>query len=363
VAPSSTLADGYPPNADRYAGSTPLFAGRAVQAPAEARAKPAVLVPAQAADCSFFVHMAALDPPTIQVGGAPVELRRVPTTTQIERTFAILAAVEGDLEKRGPEPSAERLLDLACLTALYDDAATDLALASDVELSRLSAEKRRRYAGEGAKLLAGIDWDSPAGNAVLAGLAGPGRGAERSWIVLVLRGGEAPLLRLATTAGKYDWGRLTTLAALVAAPATRARALALMGALPKNAQIDAMHEIFRTHDHLRPWASNYVLDDAGDGEVARAYRVFRALAWGLWEGARPQDEVLASLLRDTAAAHLDRAWVVGLLEYYGRNMLALHYSRDDAQVMAAGFARWLGAHGYTDTEVYEPALEAARGPD
>jgi hypothetical protein len=127
------------------------------------------------------------------------------------------------------------------------------------------------------------------------------------------------------------------------------------------AQLDVMHEVFRAHDHQRPWASRYVLDGAGDGEFARAYRVFEHLAWALWEAARPQDETLGSLLRGAAEQRLDRVWLASLVEYYGRNALALQATRAGGATVARSFAQWLEQHGFAELDVYEAAL-AAGGP-
>jgi hypothetical protein len=301
------------------------------------------------------VRIAALDPPALLVDGFPVELRRVPTPSQLERTLAVTQSVEREIGKAEP---AERLMGLACLAALYDDAASDFALTSEHDLSKAAAEKHKRAVDEGAKQLAAVDWGAPEGRAILGKLSA--RFGGRAWVLLVLPGGDAPVLQLASGAEQDSWGRIAALAALMVAPSTRVAATSIVAGLPRRAQIDVMHEIFHAHDHLRPWASSYALEGAPDGELARAYRVFRALAWGLWEGARPQEEVLASLLRGAAAAQLDRAWVAAFLEYYGKNMLALHQHREDGPDLARAFQQWLLAHGYTDVDVYAQAIAAAQ---
>jgi hypothetical protein len=372
----TTLAGGYPPNADRYPGSTPVYATRAVQEPGVAAGgtlKAPVAVPPT--DCAYFVRMAALDPPRVLIDGVPrdegafagfaVELRRVPSSAQLDRAFEVVDNVERDLEKSARSPTADRLVELACLSAFYGEAATDFALASQHDLSRLASARKKRAVEEGEKLLAGVDWSAPAGKELLARLVAQHGG--RAWVLLFLPGGDAPVRALAAApAGDRDvggdFGRVAALAALLVSPATREIAEPLFASLPRRAQIDVMHEVFRAHDHLRPWASSYPLETAGDSELGRAYRVFRMLAWGLWEGARPQDEVLASLLRGTAEARLDRAWMLGFLEYYGKNALALHFYRADGQAMARAFREWLLAHGYTDAEVYRQAVAAAREP-
>jgi hypothetical protein len=369
--PRSSMVDGYPPNADRYPGTVPLYAGRAVRASGGPSAPPAVVPTAQPADCAYFLRKAVLDPPSLVVSppgevgfaGFPVELRRVPTAAQLERTFAMVDAVERSLAPGGAaDEPAERLVALACLTALYDAAAADLALSSEDDLARLAMEKRHKAAGKGERLLTGVDWSGAEGQRLLGRLSG--RFAGRSWLLLVLPGGDAPVMRLGGEAGRDDWGRTDALAALLVAPATRNAELSLVGALPRRAQIDVMHEVFHAHDHQRPWASSYALDGAGElaswTEFASAYRVFRGLAWGLWEAARPQDEVLAALLRAAAAERLDRGWVASLLEYYARNVLGLHQLRPTGAAVARSLARWLEEHGFADLEVYPTTLAVAR---
>jgi hypothetical protein len=361
------MADGYPPNGDRYPGTVPLYAARAVHAAGQAPTLAGVAPAAQPADCAFFLHKALLDPPSLLVSGDgdaayagfPVELRRIPSTLQLDRTFAMVAGVEQSLEDGAARTDpAERLVALACLTALYEAAGSDLAFSSDLELSRRALEKGKKAASEGKRLLAGIDWTAPAGRDLLAQLAE--RFAGRSWHILVLPGGDVPVLRLAAGAARDGFGRTDVLAALIVAPLTRRTALGLVSALPVRAQLDVMHEVFRAYDHQRPWASRYVLD-GGDGEFARAYRVFEHLAWALWEAARPQDETLGALLRGAADQRLDRAWLASLVEYYGRNALALQATRAGGATVAKNFARWLEEHGFAELDVHEAAL-AAGGP-
>ena len=367
----SSMADGYPPNADHYPGAVPLYADRAVQAAASG--DPALASPAEdAADCAFLLRKAVLDPPTLLISGPedepgafagfPVELRRVPTTAQLDRVSAMVQAAERSLERSvAPPHDAEHLMALACLTALYAEAADDFALVSERELAGVALAKHRVAAREGERLLAGVAWESPEGGRVIAALAEgfPGR----SWLLLVLHGGEVPVRRLAGEDGREEsWGRTDALAALVVAPVTRGAAVELASGLPRRAQIDVMHEVFQAHDHQRPWASSYALEGAGEGDFARAYRVFRGVAWGLWEGARPQDEILAALLRGVAAERLDRTWVAGFADYYGRHALGLHRVRADGAATARGLALWLEEQGLTEVEAYRAALSAARDP-
>jgi hypothetical protein len=373
-APSApvSMADGYPPNHDRYPGATPLYAGRAVpEEGAIAAADAAKIAPAdQSADCAFVVRLAALDPPVIGLGEgdlAPsVELRRVPSSTQIDRTFAQIAAVEQTIARPAAKAAAseiaiaiasegaDRLMALACLTALYDRAAVDLALTRAPEVARASLVKRNAAADDGARLLASIDWASPAGAGISRRLAE--RYSGRSWLLLFLAGGDAPVL--ASLADRDDWGRVNALAALLIAPATRARGLALAEKLPRGQQIEVMHEIFHAHDDLRPWSSNYALDARGDAEIPRAYRVFRGVAWGLWEGARAPAEVLSLMRRGVADERLDATWEAAFIGYFAQNGLNLHQFRADSAAFSGELGRWLRDSGHADLEIYRRVVAA-----
>ena len=356
AARAPTLADGYPPNRDRFSGAVPMYADRGVIAPSAAAASSRV--PAfDTADCAFFVRVASLDPPALTVageaGGYGVELRRAPSGAQLDRIFGLVQAVERALPAAGAEP-ADQLMAEACLAALYDQAAIGFGLTGARDLAQMAGDKRRAAVLAGEALLAGLDWDSPAGRRALDRLAG--RYAGRSWLLLLLRGGDAPVLRLGVDEAQDSWGRLSLVSALLVAPATRARALAIVERFPPRQKIEVMHEIFHAHDHQRPWASNYALDGAGEGEFPRVYRVFRGVAWGLWEGARPLEETLDALLRDAERERLARPWVEALVDYYGRNAVALHQPRASFPAFAAAFKRWLRGHELTDTDVWRGAL-------
>jgi hypothetical protein len=380
---ASTWSAGYPPNRDRFPGSIPLFQSRAVPPPAEASAVPALLPDPhdQALECAFFVRMAVLDPPRVRLGewvggsprraGAPaVELRRVPTAVQLDRTLSMIRAVEQTMAEEGSAPrspgaarsgsdDADRLMGLSCLVALYDRASVDLTFAGEREMAKVAVTKKREAEATGKALLEGVSFGSAEGRALLARLAE--RHAGRNWLLLVLPGGSAPVMRLVEGAAKEDWGRINALAALVVAPSTRQRAIELLGRRPRAEQVDVMHEVFHAHDHLRPWASNYALDDGAEdplaaAEFSRAYRVFRGLSWGLWEGARPMEALLAQLVAETERAGLGRAWEAAFLEYYGRNALNLRASRPDALPFARALARFLREHGHQTLEVYQSRL-------
>ncbi len=376
---ASSLRAGYPPNGDAFPGSIPLYQSQAVHEPDDDGGRPAGMPEPrdQALECAFFVRMAVLDPPRLGLGewlAAPrreapaIELYRVPTQPQLDRTLSLIRAVEQTIGGLSPEPSpadrADRLMGLACLSALYDRASVDFSLARERELAEVAASKKAEIDTQGAALLGRIDWGAPDGAALLARLAE--RYSGRNWLLLVLRGGEAPVLRLVEGAGKQDWGRINALAALVVSPSTRPRAIELLDRRPRAEQVEVMHEVFHAHDHLRPWASNYALEDEPGAprsrrEFVRAYRVFRGLAWGLWEGSRPAEALLSQTVDEARRAGLGRAWEESFLEYYGRNALNIHATRPDAPAIARELARWMEVHGYTDLEVYQTRLAGAGG--
>src|SRR5262249_35676371 len=140
----------------------------------------------RAQDCAFHVRMAALDPPVIRLGdpdsGSRLDLLHVPGGEQIDRTMGLIAAVEQTLAAEPDTPTVDRLMDLACLSALYERAATDLTLASQGELGERALGQARRARGVAARLLDAMEWDGPEGRAALKRLAS--RFSGRSWLLL-----------------------------------------------------------------------------------------------------------------------------------------------------------------------------------
>ncbi|APR81783.1 Hypothetical protein A7982_07132 [Minicystis rosea] len=362
--PLPTMASGYPPNRDRFPGTTPLYADRAVQAP-EAPTTSAAPPAVDASDCAFFVRVAVLDPPSLAITDEHeafgVELRRIPSGAQLDRIFGLVQAVERSTKEAGSKADpVDRIMGLACLTALYDQAAVGFELKGERPLAQLASERGHRAAKDGEALLASLDLDTPAGARFVTKLAD--HYAGRSWLLLLLRGGDSVILRIGGDVHRNDWGRTSALSALLIAPSTRRAALGIVEGLRERQKIAVMHEVFHAHDHQRPWASNYALDDAGDSEFARVYRVFRGVAWGLWESARPTEEVLATMLHEAEREHVDRAWVSAILDYYGRNALALHLHRADGPVFAGTLKRWLRRNGYADLDLYQTELADAAEP-
>ncbi len=337
-----TLAGGFPPNADAYPGRLPLYAARAVQDPAET----ALDIPPdeeaevqRARDCDIL-RMAMLSPPELEVWpglvdrGFEVEPRHVPKPQRLEREAFLLGAAQR-LIKSPASDLADKVMGHACLAALGDVAAVDFALAGEHRLAAKAMAARKTAREEGKKALASIGWSSEEGQRVARRLSKEFNG--RAWILLALEGGDEAVFTLVRRTEREDWAWVSELSALVLWPPTRGRALALVERLSLRRQVEVMHEIFHAHDHMRPWAPNFdfgaVPADARAGaSFYRSYRVFRGLAWRLWEGQRDVAEILGALRRESAEAGLDPAWEAALLEYCTSNVLGLYVHR------AAGMA-------------------------
>ncbi|MDC3953040.1 hypothetical protein [Polyangium jinanense] len=336
-----SLSAGFPPNADVYPGTLPLYAVRAVKQPGE----PGDVLedPSFAAEgarhCAYFLRMASLSPPTIEVEqGVTLEPYPTPRPQRLERE-AFLLRVAQDLAKSPQADEADRLMSLACLTALGEVAGTDFTLAGERRLANaaVATGKQAREAGE--KALAAIRWSSEDGARIAKRIETEYAG--RSWILLFLKGGGDVVLDLTLRAPRDNWGRVNALGALVLFPETRARAIEASARLPLRDQVDVMHEVFHAHDHLRPWATNFDLETPPNASEAvlrfvRAYRVFRGVAFRLWEGQREAGETLAALSEEARAAGLDRAWEAAMIDYHARNVLGLYAQRSSGfEVVAA----------------------------
>jgi len=352
-----TLASGFPPNADAYPGRLPLYAARAVQDPAEAAFD---LPPDEgteiqrARDCAYFLRMAMLSPPEVEVRpgledhGFDVEPRHVPKPGRLEREASLLGAAQRLIQSAEAD-LADKIMGHACLAALGDTAAVDFALAGEHRLASKAMQSRKTAREEGKKALAAIAWSTEEGKRIARRLSKEFGG--RTWLLLALEGGDEAVLTLARGADRDDWGWVTELSALVLWPPTRERALALVEALPVRKQIEVMHEIFHVHDHMRPWASNFDFGDAPAGGEAgarfyRVYRVFRGLAWRLWEGQRDVHEILMALRRESSDAGLDQASEAALLDYCANNALSLHAQRTSGMAVVRLLAQAVRQNGH-----------------
>lgn len=346
-----SFAAGFPPNDDAYPGSLPLYAERAVKSPRLADANdggfddPEMAVE-HARDCAYFLRLAALDPLTIDVfsderGAAEIvslEAVRVPNAARLERAARLLRGAE-DLATNRSVDDADHLLGFACLAALGNVAATDFSLAGERRLAALALEMGQRARDAGKKLLTDIRWKTPDGLALKKRVRVDYAG--RFWLLLFLEGGDDVVLDLARHGDADDWGRISSTAALLLFPRTRNRAFEIVTKFSRREQVDVMHEMFHAHDHLRPWATNYEFDLPPDPNPAaqsflQVYRVFRALAFRLWEGQREPGETVDAFLLESKEAGLDSAWQAAMIDYYSRNVLGLYSQRNKGlQIMVA----------------------------
>ncbi len=357
-----TLIAGMPPNDDRYPGALPLFAARALQDPSEAAMMEESGEPMEPRDrarnCAYFVRLAFLRPPSLAVepgalakSGFGVELYRMPNPQKLEREALLLHDAER-LAQDTKSDATDRLMGWACLAALGDMASIDFALAGERRLASLALGKHKLARQEGKKAIAEIPWSSEEGKRIGRRLSEEFGG--RTWILLALEGGDAIVLDLAQRARSEDWGRISALAALLVYPPTEQRAYALVEGLSPSDQIEVMHEVFHAHDHMRPWASNFRFDDAAQpaqdtkkgAEFSRIYRVFRAMASRLWEGQREVDEILVALERESNEAGLSPVYRAALLEYLGRNALALHMRRSSGFAVAMVLKQAIEKNGH-----------------
>lgn len=338
-----SLAAGFPPNDDAFPVSLPLYAERALKPPGFGGAVDEGVDEAEATierarHCAYFVRMSALSPLTIDVLAEEnarhdehsFEVVRMPNTSRLEREARLLRAAE-DLALNKSVSEADHLLGYACLAAVGDMAAVDFSLAGERRLSALALDTGKRAREGGKQLIHEIPWKTPDGKELSRQLRE--NFAGRFWLLLFLEGGEDIVLDLARRSDADEWGRISSVAALLLFPNTRVRAFEIVGKFSRREQVDVMHEIFHAHDHLRPWATNYEFELPPDappmaGTFAQVYRVFRAMAFRLWEGQREPGETVDALLREARDAGLDAAWQAALIDYYARNVLGLYSQRN-----------------------------------
>jgi len=354
-----------PANDDRYPGSLPLYAARAVRDPTSdpiAFGGDATERNEQAKNCAYLLRPAMLSPPSIDIetpatathpaGLVTVEPRRVPTPQRLERSARVLRAAETLAQSDDAEP-IDRVMAWACLAALGDVASVDFALAGEHRLAAESVRVHQRGRDEGKKALAALDWSGETGAHAARTLSVEYGG--RSWVLLALEGGDRVVLDLASHDGRESWSRVSALAALIVSPGTRLPTIAVVSALPASDQVDVMHEVFLAHNHMRPWTASFDLDGtpASDPIVARfltSYRVFRALAWRLWEGQRPVGETLAALAREARAEGIDAAQQATFFEYVARHALNLAAQRSGGYDMVRVLREAAAENGHPSLE-------------
>ena len=346
-----SFAAGFPPNDDAYPGSLPLYTARAIKPPlldaqSDGGLDDAEMSVERARHCAYFLRMASLSPLTMNVfsdepgrsGAISLEAVRVPNASRLEREAQLLRSAE-DLAASRSVDDADHLLSLACLAALGDVAATDFSLAGERRLAALALDAGQRARDGGKKMLADIHWKTPDGVELARKLRVDYAG--RFWLLLFLEGGDKVVLDLARHGDADDWGRISSAAAILLFPSTRIRAFEIVTKFSRREQVDVMHEVFHAHDHLRPWATNYEFDVPPDASPAAAsflqvYRVFRALAFRLWEAQREPGETVDAFLFEAKEAGLDSAWQAAMIDYYSRNVLGLYSQRNKGlQIMVA----------------------------
>jgi hypothetical protein len=363
----TSLASGFPPNEDRFPGSLPLYAARAIRAPMMGSATDEPEDPSAAIErarhCAYFLRMAALNPPLVQMypddsftGNAiSVEPVRLPNPQRLEREAQLLRSAE-DLLLNPAADQADRLMSQACLAALGEVASVDFTLAREHRLAALALAASKRAKQGGKESLAAMNWSTPEGEEAKRRLRIEFAG--RYWLLLFLEGGGDVVLDVVRPGDNDDWGRVTSVAALLLFTETRGRALEFVGSFSKREQIDVMHEIFHAHDHLRPWATNVEFVAAPSSSpraemFVRAYQVFRGLAFRLWEGQRDVGETLETLAKESREAGLDVAWQAAMIDYHARNVLGLYSQREKGLEVVQAIQKAAQSNGH-------PSLDSLR---
>lgn len=335
VPASRTLSDGYPPNDDRYDGALPLFAERAVAAPAAGGNGKAEGDGFDAPPCAVHVSLAWLDAPSaiaLSAHSSRVELVREPSQDQLESLSTLIMAVES--ARRPDDALPTRLLGHACLVALYERAGLLFSLGNQGAVSQRAMKSRDREARAGKLALAELSSLSTARRRELENeLSELSMG--RVWVLLFLDGGADAVAAIATSP-KSSFSGTLSVAALLVSPATRERGLAIADSMKLSEQIDLMHELMHAHDNARPWAASYKLDLARtlrETTFAKRNRVFAALAWRLWDGGRQPEEAVAALAREGAAEQLDKESLGAIADYYMQSYFRLMRQRKGGEEM------------------------------
>ncbi len=371
----TSLASGFPANDDGFPGSLPLYQARAIRAPmmgsvTDEPEDPTVAIE-RARHCAYFLRMAALNPPLVQMyaddsftGNAiSVEPVRVPNPLRLEREAQLLRSAE-DLLLNPAADHADRLMSQACLAALGEVASVDFTLAREHGLAALALDASKRARQSGKESLAAMKWSTPEGEEAKRRLRIEFAG--RYWLLLFLEGGGDVVLDVVRPGDNDDWGRVTSVAALLLFTETRIRALEFVGSFSKREQIEVMHEIFHAHDHLRPWATNVEFVPAPSSSpraemFVRAYQVFRGLAFRLWEGQRDVGETLDLLVKEGREAGLDVAWQAAIIDYYARNVLGLYSQREKGLEVVQAIRKAMQSNGHPSLDPLRRQLAYIEG--
>ena len=346
----SSITSGFPPNDTRFEGGLPLFAERAVAAPAgkdaEQDAGPGEGCPALPA--------ALLDPPRISTlddegDGISVDLVKIPSRSDLTARSRSIVALER--VRASPKSSlADRLAADACLAGLYDQIATGFALTRERALARRAAEGAKAARDDGRGVVATLMQRSMKARDdelldVLVALDG------RAYVLLFLDDTDDLAFELLQT-GRDSYWAVELVAGLLIAPRSRERAIPVADQLPLARQIDVMHELTHAHDNARPWASSYALElsptvapELRDSRFVRGYRTLRPAAWSLWEAQRDPGETVTMLVANAKEEKLDPEMTSAIAGYYERNFWWLFQHREGGPEKIEALESALGRHG------------------
>lgn len=289
----------YPESRDAFPGETPLYAERAVAALHPGGAGPASISVLDAsfgptpARCWASLHDLAAPELEVWLGGDSepfgVEIHRLGDASELGADGRELGRFELALSL---SEGSERLIQLACLTIVYERASIRFAARSKTALANALLSRRRRAMTEASELAEKLVLPAPA-----HALQALEHDAE-SWMLVVVPELEDALFEHAQSTLKSRPS--TLLVALLTHARTRQRALGIVDRLPKTTQLALAMALFFPsytghHDSL--------LGSSGDSELARVARAIASVPAG-----SPED-MLDRTGQAIAAAGVDRSWV------------------------------------------------------
>jgi hypothetical protein len=289
----------YPESADAFAGETPLYAERAVAVLRGGNGAPATISVLDAsfgptpARCWASLHDLAAPELEVWLGASRepfgVELHRLGDASELAADGRELGQFERALSLA---EGSERLVQLACLSIVYERASIRFAARSKTALANALLARRRRALAEARELAEELVLPAPG-----LALRTLEHDAE-SWMLVVVPELEDALFEHAQKTLKSRPS--TLLVALLTHARTRERALGLVDRLPKTTQLALAMALFFPsytghHDSL--------LGSSGDTELARVARAIASVPAG------SPEEMLDRTGQAIAAAGVDRSWV------------------------------------------------------
>ena len=314
-----TLARGYPPNADAYGGSVPLFAERAIasvrvergdEVPVEDRARIAAAsldrvvglsddAQRDLSTCGVRSIVARpsrfhawLDPAPIELEAEPIELDVEPALPL--STISALLRDAARLERRPPAAGVRGVAEAACLHETYRIAARHLAFARRPQLS-LEASRRARASRELAEQrTAEIAWTDELREELFGLVYADSIAAIPAVADRLLEG--AALTKLeAALPFESRWSDVVV--ALLDEPHAQARALTLVEAAPIRTRMSLAAVIAALHA-----APSGSVQLPPESNVARAARALAHLA-------RQPPRDLDDALRSAAEHGMPPSWI------------------------------------------------------